>query len=95
MEEFLKQAREFNQSFFGGFFYFLIGAVFVASYCFLWPIQNWKSWLAISAILLAMGWAIYLFLEGHLLFASLLVLITLAGVARTIAIEVQRRRQKA
>jgi hypothetical protein len=95
MEELLKQAREFEQSFWGGLFYFLIGVVFVASYCFFWPIQNWKSWLAISAILLAMGWAIYLFLEGHLLFASLLVLITLAGVARTVAIEIQRRRRRA
>ena len=94
-EEFLRQAREFDQSFWGGFFRFLIGVGFVASYCLFWPKQTWKSWLAISAILLAMGWAIYLFLERHLLFASLLVLITLAGVARTIAIEVQRRRQKA
>ncbi len=94
-EEFLKQAREFDQSFWGGLFYFLIGVGFVASYCFFWPIQNWRLWLAIWGLILAVGWTVFLFLKGHTLFGVLLALIVLAGIARTIAIEVQQRRQKA
>ncbi len=92
-EELLKQVREFDQSFWGGLFYFLIGGGFAIGYC--WPKQHWRSWLAIMGLILAAGWAAYLFLSEHLLFASLLVLIVLASIARTIAVEVQRRKQKA
>lgn len=95
MEEFLRQAREFNQSFWGGLFYFLGGVCFVASYCLFWPVQNWRLWLAVSGLIVSVGWSIYLFLQGHTLLGSLLALIVLVGVARTITIEVQRRRQKA
>lgn len=93
MEELFKQVREFDQSFWGGLFYFLIVVGFVASYCLFWPTQ--RLWLAVLGLIIATGWAVYLFLSEHLLFASLLVPIVLAGIARTIAIEVQRRRQKA
>lgn len=93
-EELLKQVREFDQSFWGGLFYFLIGVGFVASYCFFWPMPR-RLWLAILGLIIASGWAVYLFLYGHLLFASLLALIVLAGVTRTITIEIQRRGQKA
>jgi hypothetical protein len=94
MEEFLKQAREFDQSFWGGLFYFLIGVGFVAGYCLFCPMQR-RLWLAILGLIIASGWTIFLFSQGHMLFGSLLVLTVLVGIARTIAIEVQRRRQRA
>lgn len=94
VEELLKQVGEFDQSFWGGLFYFLVGIAFVASYCLFWPVQNWKLWLAVSGLIISVGWTIYLFRKGHALFGSLLAFIVLAGITRTIAVEIQKRRQK-
>lgn len=92
-EEFLKQAREFGQSVWGGLFRFLVGAVFVAN-VFIQPIQKWRLWFAILSILLAVGWAVYLLLYRHLLLGGLLTFIVLLGIVRIIAVETQRRRHK-
>lgn len=94
MEEFLKQAREFDQSFWGGLFYFLVGVVF-ATYPFFQTIQSWRLWLAVLHVLFATGWTVQLALREQLPFAGLLALVVLASIARTIAMEVQKRRQKA
>jgi 1,4-dihydroxy-2-naphthoate octaprenyltransferase len=93
MEELLKQAREFEQSFWGGLFYFLGGALFV--YSSFWPGQNWRLWLSLMGLIAAACWTVVLFMLGRILLGGLLALIVLAGVARTIATEIQRRRQRA
>lgn len=92
MEEFLRQAREFEQSVWGGLFYFL-GGVFFATSPF-WPTQSWRLGLALLGLIAAACWDVVLFMDGHWIFGWLSALIILAGIARTVAIEVQRRRQK-
>ncbi len=93
-EEFLRQAREFDQSVWGGLFRFLVGLVFAVN-SLVWPKQNWRLWLAIMWLVVAGGWTIDLFIRGHTLLGGILGIITLVGVGRTVSVESHRRRQKA
>jgi len=92
-EEFLRQAREFHQSVWGGLFYLVGGALVV--FLSLYDIRHKRLWLAAIGLLAALSWTIMFFLEGRLLFGGLLALIMLVSVACAIVIGVQRRRQKA
>lgn len=96
-EEFLKQAREFDQSFWGELFRFLgvvlviVFGVFLSS-----AFTKGRFWLNLLELIAATCWTIPFFLQGNLLWGSLSALIVLAGVAYTIVLEVrQRRKQKA
>ncbi|MEM4302095.1 MAG: hypothetical protein QW570_08345 [Candidatus Caldarchaeum sp.] len=84
MEEFLKQGREFQQSVWGGLFYFLSGAFFAISP--FWPAPRWRVGHSLLGLIVAAGWNVYLFLWGHWIFGMLLVPIVIAGIARTIAL---------
>jgi hypothetical protein len=91
-EEFLRQAQEFSQSIWGGLFY-LVGGVLIVALS-LHDIRRERLWLAIIGLLAALSWTIMFFLEGRLLFGSLLALIVLVSVAYAIIMGVQRRRRK-
>lgn len=96
-EEFLRQAREFDQSLWGGFFQFLGIVFFIVVLVFFSSVfTRGRLWLNLLALLATTCWTISFFLRGNLLWGSLSALIVLAGVAYTIVLEVrQRRKQKA
>ncbi len=96
-EEFLRQAREFDQSAWGDPFRFLGIVLMIGIYVFLSPVAFPKGrlWINLLALIATTCWTIPLFLRGNLLWGGLAALVVLAGIARTVALEVQRRRQKA
>lgn len=94
-EEFLRQAREFDQSPWGDPFHFL-GIVFlIVTGVFLSPaFTKGRLWLNLFALIATTSWTISFFLRGDLLWGSLATLIVLAGVAYTIVIEIQQRKKQ-
>lgn len=93
MEEFFRQAREFEQSIWGGLFYFLGGAFFATSP--FWSIQRQRLGLNLLGIAAVACWNVVLFLDGHWIFGDLLIPIVLAGIARTLVVEIRERKQRA
>lgn len=93
MDEFLRQAREFEQSVWGGLFYFL-GGVFFATLPF-WPTPRWRLGLSLLDLIVAVSWNVVLFLEGRWILGGLLIPIILVSVAHTLIVEVRKRKQRA
>lgn len=91
-EEFLKQAREFGQSVWGGLFQFLGGTLIVVISFF--PIRTWRLWHAVMGLIAGVGFTATLFGDGHTLLGSLLALIVGVGGISTIILQVQKRKGK-
>ncbi len=90
-EEFLKQARGFSQSIWGGLFYLVGGALFV--FLSVYDIRHGRLWLAVIGLLAALAWTIMFFLEGRFLFGGLLAFIVLLGVAFVVVMGIRRRKE--
>lgn len=95
-EEFLSQAREFDQSLWGQLFHFL-GGVFMVGMGVVWFIipsipSRYKLWPTLLWFLAAVSWDIGFFLRGQLLRGGMLALIILVGVALIASAEIRRRK---
>lgn len=94
-EEFLRQAREFDQSLWGQLFYFLGGMFFVGcsiAWWFLGP-SRYKTSVILLGLLAATCWDINYFLEGQLFYGGILAGVILAGV--TAIVGVKNKKEKA
>ncbi|MEM2592008.1 MAG: hypothetical protein QXI60_05420 [Thermofilaceae archaeon] len=93
-EEFLRQAREFDQSLWGQLFHFLGGVFMVGMGVGWWFIipSRYKLWPTLLGFLAAVSWDIGFFLRGQLLRGGMLALIILASVALIASAEIRRRK---
>jgi glucan phosphoethanolaminetransferase (alkaline phosphatase superfamily) len=94
-EEFLKQAREFDQSLWGNLFQFLGVVVFIVLWVFLSSaFTKGRLWLNLLALIATTCWTISFFLREKLIWGSLSAFIVLLGLGYTIFLEVQQRRKQ-
>jgi hypothetical protein len=94
-EEFLRQAREFDQSLWGNLFQFLGVVVFIVLWVFLSSaFTKGRLWLNLLALIATTCWTISFFLRGNLIWGSLSAFIVLLGLSYTIFLEVQQRRKQ-
>ena len=94
-EEFLKQAREFDQSLWGNLFQFLGVVVFIVLWVFLSSaFTKGRLWLNLLALIATTCWTISFFLRENLIWGSLSAFIVLLGLGYTIFLEVQQRRKQ-
>ena len=93
-EEFLRQAREFDQSFWGQLHDFLGGVFMVGMGVAWWLIirSRHKLWITLLGFLSAVSWDVGFFLRGQLLHGGILALIILAGVTVLAIVEARRRK---
>ncbi|MEM4284524.1 MAG: hypothetical protein QXS96_08575 [Candidatus Caldarchaeum sp.] len=95
MEEFLKQAKEFNYSFWGGLFFFVGGLLMTVTLPFI-HIQKrglWYSILSILGLFPGIYFSVRLFLYQHTLLGSLLAVIALIALIIVAGIEIRKRIQ--